>query len=170
MKAEKGLPHIGTGPFCYQLGMKEEERERSDDEVDEEDHEEPAHDIPEIELRHSQHGNSPEGLDHVGHHVGPGKGNNGRSQANAQRFGRRENIGSFHSKLTTAGRDEVVEKPAIPVEPEGKGLRCGDCHKGICENGGEQSVFEEAEDSCIEGKLDDNPPDRLSCILCRFQE
>jgi hypothetical protein len=22
MKAEKGLPHIGTGPFCYQLGMK----------------------------------------------------------------------------------------------------------------------------------------------------
>jgi len=36
-------------------------------------------------------------------------------------------------------------------------LSRGDCHKGICENGGEQSVFEEAKDSCIEGKLDHNP-------------
>ena len=170
MFQKRACPRNGNRPFWLPVGDEEAERQRGDDEVDEEDHEEPAHNISEMQFSHSQHGDRPEGLDHIGHHVGPGKGNNGRSHANAQLFGRRDNIGSLHSKLTTAGRDEVVEKPAIPVEDEGKGLRRGDCHKGICENGGEQSVFEETEDSCIEGKLDHNSPDRLSCILCCFQE
>jgi len=81
------------------VGDEEEERQRGDDEVDEEDHKEPAHDIPEVKLCHSEHGDGPEGLDHIDHHIRPDKGDNGRSHANAQLFGRRDNIGSLHSKL-----------------------------------------------------------------------
>jgi len=59
----------GNRPFLLPVGDEEEERKRGDDEVDEEDHEEPAHDISEMQFSHSEHGDRPEGLDHVGHHI-----------------------------------------------------------------------------------------------------
>ena len=98
----KGLFPDWEQALFLPVGDEEEERERGDDEVDEEDHQQPAHDIPEMQFCHSKHGDCPEGLDHISHHIRPGKSDDRCSHTNAQLFGGWENIGSLHSKLTTA--------------------------------------------------------------------
>ena len=75
-----------------------------------------------MQFSYSQHGNGPEGLDHVGHHIGPGKRDDCRAHANAQLFSRRDDIGRHHGPLTPSGGNEVVEKSSIPVDEKRKGL------------------------------------------------
>ena len=45
---KRAFLHFGERPFLLPVGDKEEEGDRSDDEVDKEDHQQPAHDIPEV--------------------------------------------------------------------------------------------------------------------------
>jgi hypothetical protein len=43
-----GLFPIGNRPFLLPVRYEEEESQRGDDKVNKEDHEQPAHDIPEV--------------------------------------------------------------------------------------------------------------------------
>lgn len=170
MFLKRACPRNGGRPFLLPVGDEEEEGKGGDDEVDAEDHQQPAHDIPEVKFRYSEHGNGPEWLNHVGHHIGPGKRDDRRAHADPQLFSRRDDIRRHHCPLSTAGGNEIVEKPSIPVDEKRKGLWIRDGHKSLCEYRGEEGEFKKPENSSIERELDHDSPNRLPCILGRFQE
>ena len=47
------VPIFGDRPILLPVGDEEEERQRGDDKVNKEDHEQPAHDISEMQFSHS---------------------------------------------------------------------------------------------------------------------
>ncbi len=159
-----------TGPDRLPVGDEQKKRERSDHPVNKEDHEQVSHDVPEMEFCHGEHGNRPERLDHVSHHIRPRKGDDGGPHSDAQLLCSGNDVRGNNGPLAASGRNEVVEKSAIPVNPEGKCLCRRDRDESLCEGDGKVSEFKEAKNAGIERKLKDDSPDRLSAPSVAFKK
>ena len=77
-------------------------------EVNEENEHEPSHDFAELQLGHSQHGNRPEGLNHVREHISPRIGEDGFGNAYPEFIGRRDQERRGDCPFGPPGGDKVI--------------------------------------------------------------
>ena len=124
---------------------------------DEHDHQ-ITHDILGLQTGHTQGGQGPEGLDHVGPLVAPGNGHSGTAGLHAQLGGGRHDNGALNGPLTAAGGHEEVDDTGGQEGEHGEGDCVGDAHKELRNDASQGDALlighhHHAHDTGIEGEL-----------------